>query len=593
MKNKTIEEIYIHLEQRDQILLRPDTQIGNILTEERNLFVVQDNDIENIKIVNKLVKYNPGFFKIIDEVLTNASDHSIRTGKVKTIKVSVGKDYISIENDGPGIPVVIHKKQKIYVPEMIFGLLQTSENYDDNVKRTWGGRNGIGAKLTNIFSKRFIVETADGKNKYYQEFLDNMAKKTKPQIKSSKKSYTKITFYPDLQRFGITEIDNDIESIIIRRCIDISVYCQGIKVFYNDKQIPIKNFKDYMKMFVDETSELFTEKLNDDWEIGISKSIEGGFTHISMVNGISTYKGGTHVNFITNQLTKNTQELLAKKYKNLNIKPADIKNNIFLFVNSKIVNPMFDEQSKETLTNRINGEGPELSEKIIKQFTNSKIVEDIIRFLHIKEQVDTKKEIGKHKIKISKLEDAKKAGTYDSDKCYLMLCEGDSASNQVIAGLSSIDNSYYGIFPLRGKVLNVRDLNLQKVRENEEVKNIINILGLEMGKKYTDTSKLRYGKVVFFTDADCIDENSLIVTQRGNIPIKDITYEDKVLSHTNHWKKVKNIIKTKKTKYIELNINGNILNVGENHEIPIFRDGEIILEKAINILNTDFILIKK
>lgn len=502
-KAKTIEEQYLHLEHRDQILLRPDTTIGNIQTEERSVFVIDDiNNLENIKIVNKNIKYNPGFFKIFDEILTNASDHFIRTGKVKTIKVCVEKDYISVENDGPGIPVVIHKKEKVYLPEMLFGNIFTSENYDDSMKRTWGGRNGVGAKATNIFSKKFIVETADGKNSYYQEFTDNMAKKTKPKIKSSKKSYTRITFYPDLQRFGLTEIDDEIKSVIMRRCVDVTVYCQGIKVFYNDRQIPIKNFKDYMKMFVDDSSELFTEKLNDDWEIGISKSIEGGFTQISMVNGISTYKGGTHVNFITNQLTKNTQELLAKKYKNLNIKPADIKNNIFLFVNSKIVNPMFDEQSKETLTSKINGEGPLLSEKIVKQFTGSKIVEDIIRFLHIKEQVDTKKEIGKHKIKISKLEDAKKAGTYESDKCYLMLCEGDSASNQVISGLSEVDNSYFGIFPLRGKPLNVRDVNLLKVRENEEMKNIINILGLEFGKKYTDTSKLRYGKVVFFSDQD-------------------------------------------------------------------------------------------
>jgi DNA topoisomerase-2 len=501
-KAKTIEQRYVHLEQRDQILLRPDTQIGTVLTEDRNLFVVDDvNNIENIKIVNRSVKYNPGFFKIIDEVLTNASDHSIRTGQVKNIRVIVENDHIEIENDGPGIPVVIHKEQKLYVPEMTFGLLQTSENYDDTVKRTWGGRNGIGAKLTNIFSKRFIVETADGKNKFYQEFTDNMSKKTKPKIRSLKKNYTKITFYPDFERFGIQEIDDEIKSVIVRRCVDIAVY-SGVKVFYNGIQIPIKNFKDYMKMFVDDTAELFTEKLDENWEIGVSKSVDGGFNQISMVNGLSTNRGGTHVNYISNQLTKSAQELLAKKYKNLNIKPNDIKNNIFLFVNTKVINPSFDEQWKETLNTKVNGDGPVLSEKIIKQFTNSEIVEEVIRFLHIKEQVDTKKEIGRHKIKISKLEDAKKAGTYESDKCYLMLCEGDSASNQVISGLSEVDSSYFGIFPLRGKPLNVREVNLAKVRENEEMKNIINILGLEFGKKYTDTSKLRYGKVVFFSDQD-------------------------------------------------------------------------------------------
>jgi len=500
---KTIEERFIHLEQRDQILLRPDTQIGTIITEDRNIFVVDNvNDIENVKIVNKSVKYNPGFFKIIDEVLTNASDHFIRTGQVKSIKVTTKDDHIIIENDGPGIPVVIHKEQKMYVPEMTFGLLQTSENYDDTVDRTWGGRNGIGAKLTNIFSKKFIVETADGKKKYYQEFSENMSKKTKPKIGKLKKNYTRITFYPDFERFEMDGIDDETKSVIIRRCIDIAVYCQGIKVFYNGVQIPVKNFKDYMKMFVDETAELFTEKLDDKWEIGISGSIDGGFNQVSMVNGISTYNGGTHVNSIVNQLTKSTQEILSKKYKKLNIKSNDIKNNIFLFVNTKIINPTFHEQAKETLTSKINGDVPEISEKLIKQFSNSKIIEKVIDFLRLKEQLDTKKEIGKHKIKIGKLEDAKKAGTYESDKCFLMLCEGDSASNQVIAGLSEVDSSYYGIFPLKGKPLNVRETNLQKVRVNEEIKNIISILGLEFGKKYKDTSGLRYGKVVFFSDQD-------------------------------------------------------------------------------------------
>ena len=475
-KGKTIEEQYQHLEHRDQILLRPDSYIGNISTEDRNLFVVEDiNNLENIKIANKTIKYNPGFFKIIDEIITNASDHFLRTGKVKFIKVNVGEDYISVENDGPGIPVVIHKKEKMFVPELLFGNTFSGENYDDAIERTWGGRNGIGAKATNIFSKKFIVETADGKHKYYQEFSENMSKKTKPKISKLSKNYTRITIYPDFERFGLTGIDDEIKSVIFRRCLDITVYCQGIKMFYNDKQIPIKNFKDYMKMYVSSESELFTEKLNDNWEIGIAKSLDGGFNQVSMVNGISTYIGGTHVNYICNQITKASSDILVKKYKNLNIKSNDIKNNIFLFVNTKIGNPMFAEQSKETLTSKINGGSPELSEKIIKQFTSSTIIDDVIRFLNIKEQVDTKKEIGKHRIKISKLEDAKKAGSYESDKCLLFITEGDSALSSVLAGFSEVNSDYYGAYPLRGKILNVRDINLQKIRDNEELKNLIKI----------------------------------------------------------------------------------------------------------------------
>jgi len=596
IKEKSIEEKYLHLEHRDQILLRPDTYIGNVTTEARCLFVAEvGSDFKDLKIVNKTTKYNPGFFKIIDEILTNASDHYIRTGKVKYIKIYVNNDHISIENDGPGIPVVIHKKEKMYLPEMLFGNTFTSENFDDSIKRTWGGRNGIGAKITNIFSKKFIIETADGKNKYYQEFSDNMSKKTKPSIKKLKKNYTKITFYPDFERFGLTEIDDEIKSVLLRRCIDVAVYCNPVKVYYNDKLISVKNFKEYMTMYINDISELFVEKLDENWEIGITKSINGGFDQVSMVNGISTYKGGSHVNYIINKLTKGSLDILSKKYKGLNIKPNDIKNNIFIFINSKIVNPMFDEQSKETLSGKINGDAPELSDRIIKQFSNSTIIDDVIRLLEIKEHANTKKEVAKSKIKINKLDDAPKAGTSESEKCYLFLTEGDSAQTSVLAGISALneEREYIGAFPLRGKPLNVRDVNISKIKDNEEVKNIINILGLEFGKKYTDTKKLRYGKVVLMADADCIDENTLVLTKGGYVPIKDITYKDYVFTHNNRWKKVKNIIKSVKTNVVNITINGEIYSFGEDHKLPILRGKEVMLVKTKDILKTDKVLKKK
>lgn len=589
-KGKTIEERFIKLSPTEHILQRPSMYISSVISESKEVFVAED--IETLKIIKKTINFNRGFFAIVDEVLTNASDAFIRNGNVKNIKVFINDDYITVENDG-GIPIEIHKKEKIYVPELIFSHLHSGENFTDTDERYVAGTHGLGVKLTNIFSKKFIIETADGKNKYYQEFFDNMSKKVKPIIKSSKKNYTKVTFYPDFERFGLTKIDNDIKSIILRRCIDISVYCQGVKMFYNDKQIPIKNFKDYMKMFIDENSELLTEKINDNFEIGISKSLDGGFNQVSIVNGITTYNGGTHVNSIINDLTRKSQEILAKKYKNLNIKPNDIKNNTFLFVSAKISNPSFDTQTKETLITKINGGSPELSEKIIKQFTSSTIIDDVIRFLNIKEQVDTKKEIGKHRIKISKLEDAKKAGSYESDKCLLFITEGDSALSSVLAGFSEVNSDYYGAYPLRGKILNVRDINLQKIRDNEELKNLINILGLEFGKKYTDTSKLRYGKIALMADADCIDENIYILTKKGYVLLKDITYEDEALTHNKKWKKIKKIIKTVKTKSIKITINGEDYVFGINHEIPILRNEKVILIKAKDILKTDKVLKRK
>jgi DNA topoisomerase-2 len=586
-KQKTIEERFQKLSPIEHILQRPSMYISSIISEMKDVFIV--DDLEKMKIVKKTINFNRGFFAIVDEVLTNASDAFIRNGNVKYIKVNINNEFISVENDGDGIPIEIHKKHKIYVPELIVSHLHSGENFTDTDKRLVAGTHGLGVKLTNIFSNKFTIETADGKNLYYQEFSNNMSKKTKPEIKASKKNYTKVTFYPDLKRFGLSEIDDDIKSVILRRCIDISVYCQGVKLYYNDTLIPIKTFKDYMKLFVDDNSELFTEKINEKWEIGIAKSLDNSFNQISIVNGITTYNGGTHVNIIINDLAKKTQEILSKKYKKLNIKANDIKNNTFVFVSATLPNPAFDTQTKETLITKISD--IELSEKLIKQFSNSSIIEDVVKFLNIKEQVNTKKEIGKHKIKISKLEDAKKAGTYESDKCMLFLTEGDSAFSSVISGFSE-NSDYYGVFPCKGKPINVRDVNLQKIRDNEEIKNIINILGLEFGKKYADISKLRYGKVVLMADADCLEENTLILTKRGHIPIKEITYEDEVLTHNGAWKKVINIIKTKKNKYISINLNGTFINIGEFHKIPVLRDGEINVIYAKDILKTDFLLIK-
>jgi DNA topoisomerase-2 len=589
---KTNSEKYIKLSHKEHVLDRPNMYIGSNISESKEMFVVENpKDIGNLKIVNKITTYNPGFFKIFDEILTNASDHSIRTNEVKYIKINVNKDLISIENDGPGIPIEIHEKEKCYIPELIFGHLLTGSNFSKDDKRIWGGLHGLGAKLTNIFSKKFILETCDGKKHYEQVFQDNMNKIEKPKISKSKKQFTKITFYPDFARFEMTGIDEEIESVIVKRCIDVSVYCSKVKVYYNGNIIPTKNFKSYMEMFVGE-QEVYHDKLDDKWEIGVSRSLDNSFNQISMVNGISTYNGGTHVNAITNQITKKIQESLLKRNKKLNVKQNDIKNHLFVFVNAKIVNPLFETQSKEYLNSKVTP--PDVSDNIIKKLVASSIIEELIKFLMIKEEFDTKKEVAKSKIKIGKLDDAVKAGTAESEKCMIFLAEGDSASSSVIAGLSSVpDPDYYGVFPLKGKPLNVRDVNIGKIKDNEEIKNIINILGLEFGKKYTDLKKLRYGKVVLMADADCIDENILVLTKRGHIPIKDITYEDYVFTHNNRLKKIKNIIKTNKTNLIRLTINNEDYMFGENHELPILRGEEVVLIKVKDILKTDKILKKK
>lgn len=505
---KNIEQKYVKLTHKEHVLQRPETYIGSTITEEKEIFIVEDtNDLKDIKISLQTIKYNSGFIKIFDEILTNASDHSIRTGEVKYIKVTVNEDNIIIENNGPGIPVEIHKKEKVYVPELLFGHLLTGENYDDTEERITGGRNGYGAKLTNIFCKTFEIETADGKKVYTQKFTNNLSRTFKPKTRLSKKNYTKITFYPDFDKFDIEKIDDEIQSILLKRTVDIAAYNPKVKVYYNNKLITMRNFKDYIGMYLDENDFIY-EKINDYWEIGISTSYDEVFMQSSMVNGISTINGGTHTNYITNQISNIIKEHILKSNKGLRIRPMDIKNNLFMFVNCKIINPTFENQTKETLTTRITTsdlkEDFVFSESFIRRLTKSKIVEDITDRVLSKNQDQLQKDLNKKNknVKIRKLDDATMAGSFESNKCYLFLTEGDSAHSTCLSGFSVTGRKHYGAFPLKGKPLNVRDVGLTKIKENDEIKNIISAIGLEFGKKYKSTDELRYGKVVFMEDAD-------------------------------------------------------------------------------------------
>ena len=505
-KDKSIEERYKKLTPKEHILKRPGMYIGNVYTEPTKMFVFEDiNEIKGSKFTNKIVEYNAGFIKLYDEVLTNASDHYIRTGQVKYIKITVEKDHISIENDGPGIPIEMHKEHKMYVPELIFGNLMSGENFDESDQRMVGGLNGLGTKLTNIFSTKFIVETADGKKRYDQIFTNNMEDKSKPKISKSTKNYTKITYYPDFKKFEMVEITDEIQSIFLKRAIDIAAYSPNVKVYYNDILIPIKTFKDYMKMFIDDDDEFFYEKINDNWEVGVARSQNDMFQQISMVNGISTHIGGTHVNYMSNQIVR----LLDAKIKVATVKQTMIKNHLFLFLNCKVPNPAFETQTKENLTTKMIADivkDVEVSDVFMKKLFNSQIKNDIVNFATIKEFQEAKKSTQngqKTKVRIAKLDDANKAGkSPDSMKCHLFLTEGDSAAATAKRGFSVTGNDYFGLFPLKGKPLNVRDITLNKMRENDEITSIISALGLEFGKKYTSTRTLRYGKIVIMSDMD-------------------------------------------------------------------------------------------
>ncbi|KAN0033568.1 hypothetical protein ACTFIV_000029 [Dictyostelium citrinum] len=513
-KGKSIEEIYQKKELLDQILLRPDTYIGSTERQEEELWVWEDK-----RMVNRKVSFVPGIYKIFDEILVNAADNKQREGNMKFIKVIINRDngYISVTNDGAGIPIQIHSEHKIYIPELIFGNLLTSSHYDDSEKRLTGGRNGFGAKLANIFSTKFMVECADSKSKklYKQTFTNNMRTKEEPKITSyqNKTDYTKITFYPELDRFGMVDFDDDLVALLSKRVYDVAGCNPTLKVSLNDEELGIRSFEKYINLyFPDEENapKVYYEKVSDRWELAVTLSKESQFNQVSFVNSICTVKGGTHVTHALSNIVTAIQEQVNKKNKgSADIKPAFIKNHLSVFVNCLIENPHFDSQTKETLTSKISSFGSrcEPSEKFIKRVLDSKsgIVASILEFAQFKDQSALKRSTSsggkKGKVSIPKLDDANLAGGAKSEDCTLILTEGDSAKSLATAGISVVGKDHYGAFPLKGKLLNVRDQST-KVINNDEINNIVTILGLKYGKVYETLSDLRYGHLMIMTDQD-------------------------------------------------------------------------------------------
>ncbi|UKJ90427.2 DNA topoisomerase 2 [Theileria orientalis] len=520
-KAKTVEERYQKKSQLEHILLRPDTYIGSTEMNTQQMWVF---DEEKKKMVYENIDYVPGLYKIFDELLVNAADVYARQlsdpslEKMTCIKVTIDTETgaIVVYNDGEPIPIQIHSEHNMYVPQLIFGELLTSDNYDDSEERVTGGRNGFGAKLANIFSKTFTVVVANKKmrKKFKMTWCDNM-RKTKGPAKVEPyqgQDFVKITFLPDYEKFNLKQIDPGTLKVLKKRVYDIAG-TTGVKVFLNNERIKIKDFKEYVNMYLPEDMSE-TVKVHEKmyrWEVVVSSS-EEGFRQVSFVNSINTIKGGTHVSHVVDPLVQSLSKKVNSKNKGgIELKPNQIKNHIFIFINCQIVNPSFDSQTKETLTTKIIKFGSKytMSDKALGQVLKSKIVDNILNWLHEKTNIELKKKMkvsskGSDKLfGIPKLEDANKAGTRFSMECTLILTEGDSAKTSCLAGLSVVGRDKYGVFPLKGKLLNVREASYKQLTQNVEVQNILKIMGLDISNKSReDSSGLRYGSVMIMTDQD-------------------------------------------------------------------------------------------
>lgn len=498
--SKKIEEKYKILSQLEHVLLRPQTYVGSNKPHTEDKWLL-DGD----KFTKKKVTIIPSFIKIFDEVLMNSVDESKRNPKLNRIDVTVDlqENSISVLDNG-GIPVVIHQEYGIFIPEVVFGTLMSGSNYNDDDERVVAGLNGLGAKLTNIFSKKFTVTTCDGKKHFHQEFTDNMRSRTAAVVKTAKKGFTQIKWFPDLEKFGLETIDDDHFQILKKRVADVAACNTHLDVYFNGEKLNFKSFEDYVKLY---TPTFFSETNKEKtWSVAVALS-EAGFQQVSFVNSTETYDGGTHVEFIMSQIITELRAFFLKRHKT-DVKPSELRNHMFLFLDSTIINPSFSSQTKEKLITEQKefNDTFSISSKLVNAILKSEIVHSILDWIQQKKVADESKaarQLNKSldKIKVDKLIDAK---SKDRKNCELFIFEGDSAG---VSYRKYRDPQRQGAFTLRGKFMNVAETTTQKLVDNNEVINLMAALGLKLGQK-VKAAEIRYGKIYLAVDAD-YDGNSI------------------------------------------------------------------------------------
>jgi DNA gyrase/topoisomerase IV subunit B len=485
-------EEFKELTDREHALHRPGVYIGSCVPEPYT-------GIINYQVDTKVV--TPGLLKIISEIIDNSTDEYIRTKGEYATNIDVTIDetlagtQVSITDNGRGIPQdIINGKPR---PLLAWTALRAGSNFDDS-KRVGAGTNGMGSALTNIFSTEFIGTTSDGKNSLTVTCHDNMSEISHSKKKSTVMG-TKVSFVPDLARFGLTIFDRDHEDMVLDRLVNLAITYRGITYTFNGRKIVAKSSKEIASRFdANAVSFEYDNILFVFSPIGKQESYT-----LACVNGIRVSQGGSHVDFVLGKVVESIRAYIKKKHK-IDVMPAAIKSNImFASWISNFPALKFDSQSKERVTNS----NAEVSaffkdidfDKIAKKLIDTPaIIDPIIQAILYKKELEELKELakkakeGKKKIVVNHI-----AATHPNpENRMLLLCEGLSAISSLI---NVRDAKTTGGYPLKGKVLNINGLRPLEIMKNVEIQELLNVIGLKIGEPAVN---LNYGKIVPFTDSD-------------------------------------------------------------------------------------------
>ncbi len=504
----------------EHVLLRPDTYVGSVTPVECEVPVF---DAASQRIVLQTLPYSAALLKIFDEILVNAADNMQRTSGMTRLRVTIDRSsgLISIWNDGTGIPVHMHAVHSCYVPELVFGHLLSGSNFDDSERRVTGGRHGYGAKLTNIFSVLFRVTTCDARRRlvYDQSWRGNMKQRDAPQITpaaADASDFTEVQFIPDFKRLGVSGLSEGMFLCMQRRVHEIAGCNPGLTVQFNGSDIRVKSFKELACMFHDGPQPLLPLCTSSRWQVYVGASA-GSHSQVSFVNGVATSRGGCHVSHVTDIVVEAVAAAAKKRLGSAHPVPSNaaVKSSLAVYISCLLENPEFDSQSKDYLASPSArwGSSPVIEKKALMQLlSGTSVVDMVVAAAQAKSDRSMARistpapRSSGGRLLIPKLEDAALAGSSRWRECTLILTEGDSAKALAVAGLSVVGRDTFGVFPLRGKFLNVRDATASKISDNAEISAVRSILGLKapetLGKGAAADMKLRYGRVLLMTDQD-------------------------------------------------------------------------------------------
>jgi DNA gyrase/topoisomerase IV subunit B len=416
---------YVLLDEIDHVRKRTGMYAGST---ELTSAVEWVYDIGSKKMIKSQVSYIPALIKIFSEILDNAIDEHRRAPAVlDSIRVDFSDDgTISVTDNGRGIPVELHPQTGKYIAETVFSNLRAGSNFNDDQDQQLIGTNGVGSTLTNILSTQFHIESCDGKKLFKQDFFNGMRDRSEPKVTVNAKNYTRIAFTPDYAFFKLSRLDDDHKLKMTKKIADASACNPGVKFYVNGDRINVKDFGDYIALYDSE----FVYDDTPDWKVGISYS--DGFEQVSFVNSVETYQGGTHVFYVMDQITDAVRDYLRKKHK-VEVKPADIRTHMRVYISANINRPKFSSQTKENLisqpsTYKTSWSVPDF---LIKKLVKSPIIQHVLDWVQAKAKAAELAELRKlnkealktNPKRVDKFDDA--IERKDRNLCELYMTEGD------------------------------------------------------------------------------------------------------------------------------------------------------------------------